>query len=67
MVSTAIMDGMGCKSSGSDTGNGGNNGRECDLSYPEDCIPSPSHSMNSYLTVDMQLSIKIFATLVNIL
>ena len=41
MVSTAIMDGMGCESSGSGSRNGGNSGRECDLSYPEDCIPSP--------------------------
>ena len=39
-------DGIGCEdngngSGGGGNGNGGNNGGECDLSYPEDCIPSP--------------------------
>ena len=32
-------DGIGCEDGGN--GNGGNNGGECDPSYPEDCIPSP--------------------------
>jgi endonuclease YncB( thermonuclease family) len=32
-------DGIGCEGGGN--GNGGNNGGECDPSYPEVCIPSP--------------------------
>ena len=41
---------MGCKSSRSGSGNGGNNGRECVLSYPEDCIPSPTSTICATLS-----------------
>ena len=37
-------DGIGCEDGGN--GNGGNNGRDCDPSYPDNCIRSPPPKLN---------------------